>query len=425
MIYLFAAILMVLIAALLWVPVFASVGMGRLPAEMRRQTVWLKWLVLLAAGFWMVYAILTGSRLDYDAYQLQWQIILDAQAPPWGEHSSNAYGPLYNLLALPYRIDPFLPKLLMVFAWMWAALCLIRLALKRADRPAIHAWLTAAFMLLGPALALLIAHYGYFDILPAGLCLVALHLRLQKRDTLSAAALAGAVLLKYYPIALLPFLMLDRRRLRIRLGVWCVVFVGLGMLASGWVWGESTLHPLTFAGERPSKWLSIFRFLRGPYSPLSLWMENPDADHLSLPALVLFTGATWLVCWWRRVPLAPACVAGIAVALQFYKVGHIQFQILLMLLILYWLVTGGLLSRENRPALVAVIAYLLWLTVFVCVYVVLRRVSREDVFISIRDYPGLIGLIMTLWLAVAAIKSPKPPDHEGAAGVAQNAGPVV
>jgi len=427
MIYLLALILTLLTAAMLWLPVLAWTGFGILPDQVRRHAAVLKWFTLLATGFWFVYAIQTSGRLDYNAYLTQWQMVVDAQSPPWGEHSTNAYGPLYNLLALPYMIDPFLPKLLFVFTWMWASMFLIGQAIKCDDRPSLHAWPVAVFMLTGPFLALLIAHYGYFDILPAWLCLMAVHFRMRQRDGLSGAALAGAVLLKFYPLALLPFLMLDRRglRLRIQLGAWCVGLIGIGMLMGWLIWGQSVLHPLSFAGERPSKWLSIFRFLRGPYSPLALGMENPNADHLSLPAIVVLGGGAWLVCWWRRVPLIPACVIGVSIALQFYKVGHVQFQILLVLLILYWLATGGLLSREHRPAMIAVLAYLLWLTGFVIVYAVLRRVSREGLLISIRDYAGLVGFIMTVWLALAAYKSPKPPHGLGLDDAPQPASVLV
>jgi hypothetical protein len=418
-------ILVCLLAALLWVPRLAWLGFGTLPTAVRRHAPVMKWLMLLATGFWLVITTKTGARLDYNEYLMQWQIIVDAQLPPWGEHTTNAYGPLYNALALPYLVDPFLPKMLFVFVWMWVSVFLIGQALQRDDRPILHAWFIATLMLTSPYLAILIAHYGYFDILPAGLCLLAVYLRLHQHDRMSGAALAGAVLLKFYPLALLPFIMLDGRRLRIRIGAWCIVCVCIGMLAGGLIWGGSVLQPLTFAGDRPSKWLSIFRYLSGPYSPLALWMENPNADHLSFPAMVLFGGGTWLACWWRRVPLIPACVAGVAIALQFYKVGHIQFQILLWVLIMYWLVTGSLLSREHRPALIAVLTYLIWLTVFVMVYAVLRRYFREGVFLTVRDFTGAIGLFMTVWLTLAALKAPKPPSGTGLADSPRPAGTLL
>jgi hypothetical protein len=356
-------------------------------------------LVVLAAVFWSIYAEASGARLDYEAYTLQWQVVLDAGQSPWAEGTRNAYGPLYNLLAWVYQIDPFLPKALFVGLWICSSLYFAAVALRRPDGVKWAYGITAA-MLAGPFFALLVAHYGYFDILPAVLCLVAVGLRLKGRDAWAGLAVAAAVLLKYYPLAVVPFLMLDGRRIRWRLGIWCVVAIAIGMAGSLLVWGESTLQPLTFATDRESKWLSVFRYLRGPYSPLALFTDEPSADFLMLPAMLVLGGGTWAWCWLKRVPTVPACIVGLAVALQVYKVGHVQFQMPLVLLLFLYAAMGGPDSPARRRQLIGAAAYVAWLSAFVVVYAILRRYSREVLLESIRDFTGLIGLAMTLWLVL-------------------------
>jgi hypothetical protein len=353
---------------------------------------------LLAVLWWSLYANYVGATLDYDDYIVHWRLVLEGGQAPWGEHSTNAYGPLYNMLAWIAWVDPFLPKSLFVGVWVCSGVWLATFALRRWQ----PVWLGYGIVLValgGPFFVLLVSHYGFNDILPAVLCLIAVHLRLKNRDAGAGAALAAAVLLKYYPAAMLPLLMLDGRRLRWRLGAWCVGITGAGMAASFWYWGESTLHPLAFGAERPSKWLSIFRFLRGPYSPLGLVMDEPNADALSMPAMVIFGGAVWLTCWVRRVPTAPACIAGLATALQFYKVGHVQFQMSVVLLMFYYAANGGYTRPGSRWQAVAAVAYFLWLSGFELVFVVLRRFARGGPLEqACRDLAGLIGLAMTLWL---------------------------
>lgn len=387
------------LAVAFWVPGLRRLTWGKLGPESRIHAHVLALIGVVAAVVWCTYAIASGARLDYEAYLIQWQMVLDGEVAPWGEHSRNAYGPLYNLLAWPAGIDPYLPKCLFVGVWVWSGVFLSALGLRRAGRSGV-AYAIAAAMLIGPYFVILVGHYGYFDILPGVLCLLAVHLRMQGRDAGSGTALAAAVLLKYYPLAMLPFLMLDGRRLRWRLGVWCVGLIALGMLMSYAVWGDSTVHPLSFAADRPSKWLSVFRYLRGPYSPLALVMQEPNADALAMPVLILSGGGVWLWCWFKRIPTVPACIAGLAIGLQFYKVGHVQFQMPVVLMIMYSAAAGGLMSRGQRKCLFASVAYLVWLTGFVLVYALLRRVSRDGVLLSIRDFTGLIGLVMTCWLVL-------------------------
>ena len=401
MTYVVLMCLVALMGAMLWIPWLRKRVVGGTGEGIGWHYHALNLFVLLATAFWCVIAIRAGVRLDYEWYLLQWDVVIKGVESPWVEHVKNAYGPLYNLLAYVTLIDSFAPKLIFVFVWCWSTAFLVGRVLLRGG-PAWCAWAVAVVMLATPFFPITIPHYGFFDILPAGLCLLAIHLRIKDRDAWAGAALAAAVLLKFYPIALLPFLMLDGRRLRIRIALWCMGIFILGMLSSYLYWGESTWRPLLFASERPSALLSIFAFLRGEYSPLGLFMENPNADFLSAPAMIVFGGAVWLFCWRKGVDLVPACIAGMATGLQLYKVGHKQFLMVLVLLIMYWAAIGGGSLRKHKPAVFAAAGSLLWWTTFSLIYAWFRRYMRPT-FYSIQDPVSLITFAQTVWLVLAML----------------------
>ncbi len=394
-------LLVAVTGALMWVPGLRRSTLGGPTAESGQHFHALKAFVLVMTAAWCFLAIRTGARLDYVWYLLQWDVILKGEASPWVEHAKNAYGPAYNLLALLTLPDLYFPKILFVFTWSWVTAFLVGQVVQRGGS-ARQAWGVAIGMLFSPYFATLIVHYGYFDIVPAALCLIAVHMRIKNRDGWSGAALALAVLMKFYPIALLPFLMLDGRRLRIRLAVWCVGVFVLGMLGSYLYWGASTLTPLMFAAERPSRWLSIFRFLRGPYSPLNWFMEDPNLDYLTSPSIVLFGGLVWLACWWRRVEMVPACIAGMATGLHFYKVGHVHFLMIVVVLMAYWYARGGCSLQRNRRAFIAAAVSVVWWTVFVVIWAVMRRVARPSIT-PLHDPASLFAFFQTAWLVLTLI----------------------
>ena len=80
----------------------------------------------------------------------------------------------------------------------------------------------------------------------------------------SGTCLALGVLLEYFPIVLLPFLALDRGRIRPR---FLAVAVSSSRSACGQLseWGPTIFAPLTFAATRASNVTSIFYFLRGHF----------------------------------------------------------------------------------------------------------------------------------------------------------------
>ena len=266
-------------------------------------------------------------------------------------------------------LNSLAPKLL--FATGFLVLCLALLTSFRSDprlrgRPTL---VLLALGLLNPYFWAEIACYGHFDILVALCCVVAVELRLSSRDDIGAGlALGLGVLLKYLPIVLLPFLAValggsserPRPRFRPLLIAVALLTVAAGMTAASLTWGPASLRALQFASSRGSAGMSIFRFLRGQYSPLHVFTSHPNLDALALPALAVAGLAVFAYCLLKRVDLPTSCAAGALVTLLFYRVGFPQYQALVFaLLALAWR-HNALRWSSSRRLQVAAIAYIVW-----------------------------------------------------------------
>ncbi len=254
-------------------------------------------LSVLALAFLAV-TVLTWPRHDYYFYLQIWYEVRQGHDPWWlvgGAHGMgplNAYGPVFNLLAGLSWLNPLAPKLLFASAYVVFAIVQIKGAMAGRQSSGLRA-LGLFALFWNPYPWVEIAIRGHFDILVGLLCLAAIHERLREREILSGVCLALGVLLKYLPIVLLPFLALDRGRFRLRLLIAALASIGFGLILSCWLWGPSTLRPLEFAANRPSTTLSIFRFIRGPYSPLLRLGAPINYDALSPVILFLALMLAW------------------------------------------------------------------------------------------------------------------------------------
>lgn len=197
-------------------------------------------------------------------------------------------------------------------------------------------------------------------------CVAAVHARVLGRDAAAGVYVALGVLLKFLPLVMLPGLIVERRRLRPRLLVSAVVAIGLGMTTSVLVWGIATFRPLARATGRPSELLSIFQFLRGPWSPLRWVWDEPNVDALAMPCLLAALLGVFVWCWQRSVAAPAGTVLAVVTMLLFYQVGFEQYQIVLLLLASYlWWTIPDRPGRARDPVLLAALAgYFGWLAVF-------------------------------------------------------------
>jgi hypothetical protein len=368
---------------------------------------WVPFYLGTFSALFLVVTVVTGPRQDYVAYIDIWKVVRAGGDPWWVNpalgYPINAYGPLFTTLALPAAVSGLAPKVFFAGTYLGAMIWLTEeLAAGRGIRRR-TLWLLLA-MLSNPSAWIQVAWYGHFDVLVGAACIAAVEHRVRGRDKASGACLAIGTLLKFVPIVMLPFLALDGKRGRLRLAAVTLGLVAAGMAAAYLVWGAAALRSIGFAARRGSNLLSIFRYLRGSYSPLSWTGRAVDLDRFSLPVM-LVAGIAVLVAWrGRRGDAITGSVLAIVTTLLFYKVGFVQYQMLLYLMVPYWVMRGRAVS--NR-AIWAAGLYIAWIACFdVFDFSVGGIVGWGRRWAWVEDLVGLPTFILGAHFASAILRKP-------------------
>jgi len=372
--------------------------------------------VLLLIGVFIVigssYSYWSGAIHDYEyAYTFQWVAILQGYSPWTGYgflYRVSRYGPLYNSLALIYYIDPLAPKILFTLIWIACSIFIISIFLKSKKNDPILLFSFIIFLLFNPFIWIEVPYYGHFDILVAACCLVAIHLRRQNNLLSSGVVLGLGVLLKFYPLAILPFLMLDNKRISFGPLVGCALVITIGFFVSYSIWGVSTFSPITIAIERIPKHLSIFRFLIGELSPLHrfgphYWTITTNLIRFNAYIMLFFLLLVSGFCFFRKIDPILGSILGLITALTFYKVGHQQFFIALFLLVPYWYATSDVIISARTRIILPMMYYFIWLNVYHFIYAYFGEMTTEK-WAWMRDFGGLPTFIFACWIIISAIK---------------------
>ncbi|MFO0891766.1 MAG: glycosyltransferase family 87 protein [Isosphaeraceae bacterium] len=325
-------------------------------------------LAAVTAAF-LGFTVQAGVVQDYYHYGTMWREIWLGH-DPWflvrgvfGHYPLNAYGPLFNPLALPAWVHPLFPKLIFASSFAIFASRLALLSGSDGGHPAARLALIMVW-LWNPFVWVEVAYYGHFDVLVGLLIVAALESLSRGRDRRSGTWLGLGVLLKYMPLVLLPFLSLDGRRVRWRFLIAALIVIGGGLGVSALYWGRSTFRPLEFAATRDSHHLSIYRYLRGSKSPLvgSTW----SGDIQAFAPVFLFLGLLRTWSWYREkgVTTEAASVLALFVTVLLYRVGFAQYQMVPFMLVSWWLVRHGRDIDRRTPLLISLGAYFAWLSVF-------------------------------------------------------------
>jgi Glycosyltransferase family 87 len=345
-------------------------------------------------------ALVAGIRQDYQAYTRQWARVV-AGRDPWidanGFFTGNAYGPIHNLLALPYRVHPALPRVLLALVYLSAFLWLRR----RFGTTPLRRTVLAGALLANGLFWISVVDYGHNDVLCAALALAAVALVEDGRAASGGAALALGVLTKLYPLALVPLLALDGRRIRGRFLAGFLGTLAAGVAATWWTWGSSFLAPFAYAVERRSSLLSVFYFLRGSRSPLRVLSPSPDLDWLS-GYLVLASLALLLASHvrWRLSASFSSALAAVML-FAFYKVGHFQFYVTPLLLLVHWYFREAWDEAESPPRLRALAAYVAW---FALVPLAFRQMDHfKGAWGEVREWIGLPSFVIQAWLIASLV----------------------
>ena len=302
----------------------------------------------------------SGIRHDYAAYVEQWSHVL-AGGDPWvlSGIPFNAYGPVHTFLAFSAIPSFLVPKFIFGLGIIWLNLILVMLLLKATPRPRLHIWV--AYLLLIPLNFLVIGAvflFGNNDALVAALIGFGVLARFRGFAVTAGMLFGLAILLKFYPLLLLPFLTLHDRRFNLRVLASALGVVLIGFTITTLRWGTSFINAISGGIEREATILSILNYLReagiseGTYEALL---------GINTIAVVLMTGALFLVVWLFRIHwLVGASIAMLLLA-TVYKVGHQQFLLTWLVLLACLLVMG---PRSTRPAVFIAMPLVLGLSAF-------------------------------------------------------------
>jgi hypothetical protein len=370
-------------------------------------------LALLAAAFLAVTAL---SRVfqDYYFYLEIWYHVRHGR-DPWfivygqlGAVPLNAYGPLFNLLGLPAGINPLAPKLLFAFTYILFATSAIKGFLAAHPPSGLRA-LGLILLFWNPLPWVEIAYYGHFDVLVGLACLGAARARGAGRDIRSGACLAAGVLLKYLPIALLPFLAIDRgRRLRYRLLVAALVPIAAGLGLSTLIWGPSTFLPLKLAATRSSTMMSIFHFLRGRYSPLPRFGILPNLEDLAPCAQLLALGCAWMWARIREPDVEASAAVAAAITVLLYRVGYPQYQTVPFVLGSAWAVHRWDRLRGRILLALAMAGDFGWLAAFDVYYMLVDQWHLNSAWAQVQDLSGLPTFLLGCAFVAAVVRAAPP-----------------
>jgi hypothetical protein len=318
-----------------------------------------------------------GPIHDYYFYLQMWYEVRQGH-DPWflvvgqnGIVPLNAYGPLFNLLAALMWIVPLAPKLLFAYAYILFSVWQIK-SFTTSRRPTGISMVMLTALFWNPFPWIEIAIRGHFDILVALFCLGAIRAWTRGHDFRSGICLGLGVLLKFSPVVLLPFLALDRGRLRPRFLCVAVATIALGLGLSYAFWGRSTLSPLTFAATRRSNCLSIFRYLRGEYSLLRYFMYNPNLD--AMAPIILFVALLRAWSWYRvrHSDIEAAGVVAVTTTALVYQTGFPQYHMVPFALGAWWAVRYWDVERGRLVRAFAVACYFGWLAAFEWYYFTIK-----------------------------------------------------
>ncbi|MBN1292857.1 MAG: DUF2029 domain-containing protein [Candidatus Latescibacteria bacterium] len=359
---------------------------------------WIQVLFVIAFITAVLYCIFRPAVQDYIAYSLHWSHILSG-GDPWvgtaemNMYGHNAYGPLYILFVLPFSIDQKLPRIIFTIIWFALAYWLIKKIYNSGKIQNKTKIILTLILILSPFLWLRTVHFGQFDIILAALSLWSIDTKQQNKSILSGILITLAIALKYYPIVFVPFIFFSERKPDFKFFFTFVVTSAVIFATTYLIWGDTFIMAIKYASARPSKMLSIFRFLRGTYSPLKIITGIHNVDRLSTLTIMISGFIIFIIYIRNKIDLITGSVIAINVTLLFYKVGHQQFHVLLYVLLVYWMLNKGV---SDKLTFKAIMIYMLFINIYDIGYVSLSWYKFHWSFV--REICGLFSFVIMSFL---------------------------
>lgn len=364
----------------------------------------------------IAFAALSPIVGDYCPYLQQWHNVSVGLDPwlndetqvvhhiPWVSFcgtfyatAPNAYGPLFNVYGMTSLIFPTIPRVLgcilfLAVSWMIAK----RVHARQELDWKIRFWLYAG--LLDNLLSfLLVTIVGGNDVYIAFFVCCALFAFILENEALAGAALGIGALIKFYPLYLVPFLALDRRRLSVKFIAVAVAIFVLGMGLAYLVWGQLIFKPLFWnLGRGASRSSIIFIFALGLGK---LFHVAIPASRLVLMTLAPAAIAALIVQYQLRLSRLTGFMIGYLVILIFNQISYPEYYFPLMMTIFIYV-----LNENPPPALIRALAILFMTILLNAAFFTLVTNYKKESFSGIRVGATLIVTLIDVYLIVELIR---------------------
>ena len=147
---------------------------------------------------------------------------------------------------------------------------------------------------------------------------------------------------------------------------------------------------------RDSTMLSLFRFLRGNYSPLRLFIEKPNLDWISTYLCVASVALLFAFHVTHKFDSLYSSLLAMTLLVAFYKVGNHQFYITLFLLQVFTIAHNYRAIVFSECRLTSTFIFIVWIALASILFVV----SNEYRQANLKELIGLPTFVLSLWMIV-------------------------
>ena len=314
-----------------------------------------------------------------------------------GESAGSPYGIVHNFIGYLSLIPiVFVPKALFVCIYLFSGYKLLDFAVSKG----VNAGILSIFLLLNPLFLIFGLYYGSNDLFVSGLAISAVLYLIERKSTTAGILLAFAIGYKFYPVFILPFMLFTDFKLRKRFAYSFMISLMIIYSVGYLYWGDNIFDAFRIGVERPSKSLSIFRFIRGDFSPLSFFGVK-NIDDLSIWFLFgSFLSSLFLFIYYRLDYLLMALFSYVNVLL-FSKIGHHQFYFLFLFLSLLVYIKHKIDLKRNKPLIISFTIFVVW---FFAIVVAYPLTEHYNSFPLIREWIGLPNFVLLLILNVLLLR---------------------
>lgn len=314
-----------------------------------------------------------------------------------GESAGSPYGIVHNFIGYLSLIPiVFVPKALFVCIYLFSGYKLLDFAVSKG----VNAGILSIFLLLNPLFLIFGLYYGSNDLIVSGLAISAVLYLIERKSTTAGILFAFAIGYKFYPLFILPFMLFTDFKLRKGFAHSFMISLMIMYSVSYLYWGDNIFDAFRIGVERPSKSLSIFRFIRGDFSPLSFFGVK-NIDDLSIWFLFgSFLGSIFLFLYYRLDYLLMALFSYVNVLL-FFKIGHHQFYFLFLFLSVLIYIKQKADLDQNKPLMLSFAIFVIWFFVVVIAYPLTGQYNN---FPHIREWIGLPDFVLLLIFNVLLLR---------------------